>query len=143
MKICLGRATILVASTLQSTLAMNTTASEYAAASDTINNLMHIINILNPIIVIDYPVVLNMDNTAAIRIGYNAFGTAKAKYVDLRYHNVRNGVLAGRYVLKFNKGNKFDVDMCTKNKPKATFIPNRDSILGITIEQVQLYVTQL
>ena len=141
MKICLGKATILVSSKLQSTLAMNTTAAEYAAASDTVNELMHIKAILEPLFKINYPIKLTMDNTAAIRIGYNAFGTKNGKYITLRYHNVRNSVLDGDIILVFHKTHNFDVDMFTKNEPKVTFITNRNSICGITYEYI-LYLLE-
>ena len=83
-----------------------------------------------------------MDSTAAIRIAYNAFGTRKAKYIALRYHNVRNHVLDRKVILRFRKGRFFDVDMLTKNKAKPMFITNRDSIAGITYHKIEELVAR-
>jgi hypothetical protein len=135
----------------------SSTHSEYAAMSETIHLIEHARGILNfitrsnfeltPIITKDlqaktniedatqsaedHSVVLNVDNMAAIYIASKARGgNPKAKWINMRFHNVKEAVLRKSVVLQWCPTEEQRADMLTKFLRRPKHEANRKTIMS-------------
>ena len=113
----LGSGPISACSVLQPKVSMDTAVAEYIAAAINARQLMYLRQLLAPVYPLFTlpPTELFMDNEAAISIATNALATPSSKYIELRWHFVRECCSDGHIIIRPLPGTKLCADMCTKN----------------------------
>ncbi len=113
----LGTGPISACSILQPKVSMDTTVAEYVAAAINARQLMYLRQLLAPV----YPqftlppTEMFMDNEAAISIATNVLATPSSKYIELRWHFVRECCTDGHILIQALPSTRLCADMCTKN----------------------------
>ena len=80
-------------SKLQKSVFLSSSEVEYIALSETVKEVMFMIQLLGRNkIVVEYPVIVRVDNTGAIFMASNIIITCHTKHVDIRYKYVNEYV---------------------------------------------------
>jgi hypothetical protein len=115
-------APIIFKSKRQSLVALSTAEAEYMALALATQELAWLRQLLSEIHVqAAMPMVVNVDNQAAISIACNRGYSARIKHVDLRVHFIRNHVHAGHIRIKYVPLTKQLADFLTKPLPTPLF----------------------
>jgi hypothetical protein len=111
-------------STRQKTVATSSTEAEYMALSDTakeikwFNSWLTEVSILVPNkLALTPPATINVDNSAAISLTAEGAKHARTKHIDVRYHFVKEAVVAGTLVVKWIPTDQQLADLLTKRLP--------------------------
>jgi transposase InsO family protein len=118
----LGNSPISWKSKMQSVVALSSCEAEYMALVECIKEVLWIRMHLKELgITLEQPVVIGIDNTAAMALAKNPVLHEKSKHIDTRHHFIRQALQAG--VVKLQYVNTADnvADILTKNTAKAIF----------------------
>jgi hypothetical protein len=102
----------------QTTLALSTAVAEYVAASVGAQEAVWVAKLLRDLGLPDRPVLMRCDNQATVKIVENPVSDGKTKYVESRYHYVREAATSGAIKISF-VGTKDNLADCfTKVLPR-------------------------
>lgn len=122
-------APIIWCSTLQPITASSTAEAEYISLSDGARMLQHAIDFYREIgATIDTPVPVYEDNQTTKRIA-EEITTKRSKYIDIRYHQVRDFVERGVIAIHYCPTADMIADMLTKALPRDPFITHRSRLM--------------
>jgi ribosomal protein L24 len=101
---------------------LSTTEAEYVAISETVREIKFIIQILESMaLIIEYPVIVHVDNVGAIFLANNRTTGERTKHVDIRHHFVREYIEDGMVKIMFVRSRHNDADIFTKNLPGDSY----------------------
>lgn len=117
-------------STLQRQIAHSTAEAEYIAMSDAVREACYVRQLLQEMgHELGSKITVYEDNTTA-KIMAEEIATKRSKYIDVRYHFVRDMVMNGTIQLKYCATTDMVADMLTKPLAKDTFARHRDRIMA-------------
>jgi hypothetical protein len=123
----IARSIVTWASRLQEIVTLSTAEAEYVALTEAVKEGLWIRNLLQELNVkIDLNIY--MDNTAAIAMAQSSAINRRTKYIDARYHKVRELVEGGIVNLFYTQSNDNLADIFTKNLPPNTFMEIRQQL---------------
>jgi transposase InsO family protein len=117
----LGSSLVSWSSRKQSNVAQSTTEAEYVAAASCCSQLLWMIATLRDFGLSFSHVPLLCDSTSAISVAKNPVLHSKTKYIDVRYHFLRDHVEKGDIELKHVDTSLQLADILTKPLDQATF----------------------
>ena len=118
------------------TVVTSTCAAEYIAASNTALQIQWLRHLVSELIAPLYePTRLAMDNEAAKKIATTTAPTRKSKYIDIRYHHLRDKVRIGEIRPEHIPTMYMTADIFTKPLPQAAFIRHRDNLSLVPLQQ--------
>jgi hypothetical protein len=97
----------------QSSVTLSSTEAEFVALSEAAKEIKFVTQVLESIgITVQYPVVIYVDNVAAIFMSENVTATHRTRHIDTRFHFVHDFVEDGLILFRFvrtedNKGDPF------------------------------------
>ena len=107
---------ILWCSRAMRSVTLSSTEAEYVAMSEVVKDVIFLRNILLSIgEKVDYPIMVQVDNTGAIYLGLNRMTGQRTKHIDIRYHFVREYIEEGIVKIVFVSTKENDADIFTKN----------------------------
>ena len=107
---------VLWCSRAMRSVTLSSTEAEYVAMSEVVKDIIFMRNILNSIGEdVEYPIIVEVDNTGAIYLGLNRSTGQRTKHIDIRYHYVREYIEDGVIKVVFVSTKQNDADMFTKN----------------------------
>ena len=111
--------------------APSTPAAEYIAMAHGLKELLWTYQTLLTMgINIALPMQVLEDNQACIQIADNPISQRRSRYIDIRYHFIRDYVENGTITLKYCKTADMLADIMTKSMNKAIFERLRNKIIG-------------
>ena len=110
----LTKAPVSWKSTLQSTVALSTTKAEYMAITEAVKEAIWLQGLLDDLGVGQKQVTVFCDSQSAIHLAKNQVYHARTKYIDVRYHFVREIIEEGGVLVKKIKTDDNPTDMLTK-----------------------------
>ena len=116
----------------QRTVALSTCEAEYMALSATIQEGLHLTQLLHDIgcaYQFEPPMIYG-DNQGAIALSKNPVNHQRSKHIDVRYHFIRDEVNTGRVVVQYCPTANMVADMMTKPVTKAKLSCFKDFIFG-------------
>ena len=100
----------------QSRVSLYSSKAEYLALSEAVKEVMLVIQVLGSTkILIEYPVMVRVENVGAIFMASNITTTSFIKHMDIRYKNVNEYFKDGAIKIIFVKSAYNDSDILTKN----------------------------
>ena len=122
---------VLWCSRAMRSVTLSSTEAEYVAMSEVVKDLIFIRNILESIgLKIQYPMIVEVDNTGAIYLGMNRATGQRTKHIDIRYHFVREFIDEGIVKIVFVSTKENDADVFTKNVTSEIYDRMKDKILS-------------
>ena len=101
---------------------LSSTEAEYFAMSEVAKELIFAKQLLQSMdIMIEFPVIIRVDNVGAIYIANNYTIGQRTKHIDIRTHFVRNFIEDGILKVIFIKSEDNDADIFTKNTSEEIF----------------------
>ena len=95
--------------------AQSSTAAEYRALSDALNEVIWIVMVLKELgIKVRKPIMFREDNEATIKLSENNMASARSKHIDLRHHVIRYHNKQGTICLSYCPTSEMIADMLTK-----------------------------
>lgn len=120
--IFLGSGAVAYKSKMQSIVALSSCEAEYIALVECIREIIWLVQHLQALgAVISRPVVVGIDNQAAIALAKNPVLHEKTKHIDTRHHFIRQAVSSGLIRLVYVNTKDNVADILTKNTGYATF----------------------
>jgi hypothetical protein len=106
----------------QRNVTLSSTEAEYVAVSEVCTEIIFIRQVLNFMgIVVDYPILVFVDNIGAIYLASNSATSQRSRHIDVRYHYVREYVEDGTVKIVFVRSEDNDADVFTKNTSTAIY----------------------
>lgn len=122
-------APVIWSSTLQPITASSTAEAKYIAFSDGARMLQHAINLYRELgVTIDTPVPVYEDNQTTKRIAEEVT-TKRSKYIDIRYHQVRDVVERKIIDIVYCPTAEMIADIFTKALPRDPFATHRSRLM--------------
>jgi hypothetical protein len=116
----------------QKGVTLSSTEAEYVAASEVTMDVLFAKQILEFCKeMIEYPIIIKVDNIGAIYLANNAGGGNRTKHVDTRFHFVRNLIQKGTIKMEFVRSEDNDADVMTKNLGEREYKKHIGKIMGI------------
>ena len=113
---------VLWCSRAMRSVTLSSTGAGYVAMSEVVKDLIFLRNILESIgFNVDYPMMVEVDNTGAIYLGLNRSTSQRTKHIDIRYHYVREFIDEGIVKVVFVSTKMNDADIFTKNVTSEIF----------------------
>ena len=98
--------------------------------SEAVKDLIFMRNILKSIaFLIEYPMIVEVDNTGAIYLGVNRATGQRTKHINIRYHYVREFIDEGIVKVVFVSTKENDADVFTKNVTADIYERMKDKVL--------------
>jgi hypothetical protein len=122
---------------------LSTAEAEYVALTEAVKEGLWIRNLLQEL---NVKIELNiyMDNTAAIAMAQSSAINRRTKYIDARYHKVRELVESGVVNLFYTQSNDNLADIFTKNLPPNAFMEIRRDLGVVNLgDSSAYYATEL
>jgi hypothetical protein len=110
----LGHSPVAWASRRQPILTKSATATEFVAASQATDELIHVTNLLDDLGLSAVPVLLRQDNQATARSLVNPIEDGNTKYLEIHFHYVRERIAAGDVKVEWVSTSQMLADMFTK-----------------------------
>lgn len=117
----LGKNIVSWESKKQATVSLSSTESEYVGLSQASKEALYLRSLLNSLTAVDgKPVIIFNDNQSAHKIAANKMMHNRTKHIDIKYHFIRECVLANKVEIKYMPTDKMIADILTKsvNGPK-------------------------
>ena len=116
----------------QPTVALSSCEAEYMAMTDAAKEILYFKNIFQEIekhIKLTFPVVLHVDNSAALALATTLVTNKHTKHIDIRYHFLRE--LHQQGIIKPTKIHTDDnnADIFTKPLDEVTFVKHRPKLI--------------
>ena len=116
---------------MQSIVALSSCEAEYIALVECIKEILWLLQHLQVLgVTINLPVVIGIDNQAAIALAKNPVLHEKTKHIDTRHHFIRQAVQKGYIKLQYIKTNDNIADVLTKFTKKSTFEAQTQKLLS-------------
>jgi hypothetical protein len=115
--VCLANAPISWKSKKQQTVALSTNEAEYIALSEAAREVLYFKGLLTELNLSEYVsggCQINVDNQGAISFAKNNTCTDRSKYIDTKYHFVREEISKGRLKLQYVPSKENVADVFTK-----------------------------
>ena len=113
--VCLGGGLVTWASKRQQTTALSSCEAEFLALSEAVKEALWLRQVLKEMgVEYDDPVVIRVDNQAAIALTNNPVLHQRSKHIDIRYFRIREEVKAGRIKLVYVPTGENLADVFTK-----------------------------
>ena len=117
-----GEGAISWASRRQNTIALSSCEAEYIALADAAKEATWLGRLIEELGVQNvYPITLYCDNQGAIALTHNPENHQRTKYIDIRYHFIREKVEDGTIALDFLPTEQMIADGLTKLLPPANY----------------------
>jgi hypothetical protein len=114
--IYIGGAPISWRSTTQRSVALSSCEAEFYALADVVKELLWLKQFLTELgVPIDGPIVVGIDNQAAIALAQNPVSHQRTKHIDIRYFFLREHIEAGTIKLQYVNTKDNVADLLTKN----------------------------
>ena len=121
---------VLWCSRAMRSVTLSSTEAEYVAMSEAVKDLIFMRNILKSVgFNIEYPMIVEVDNTGAIYLGVNRATGQRTKHIDIRYHYVREFIDEGIVKVVFVSTKENDADVFTKNVTAEIYERMKDKVL--------------
>jgi hypothetical protein len=118
-------------SKLQATVAHSTCEAEYMALDDCVREVVYQRRLLAELgFEQKEPTVVEVDNRGAIDLAHNPVHHGRTKHIEIRYHYVREQILAGTIFLKWVASEENLSDIFTKPLTRERFTKLRDILTG-------------
>jgi len=115
----------------QKNVTLSSTEAEYVAISEVAQEILFISGILEFMnIKMEYPIVVNADNIGAIYLAQTATTGNRTKYIDTRYHFVREYIERGVLKIIFVRSAENDADIFTKNLPTDPYLKHQEKVMN-------------
>lgn len=105
----------------QKSVSLSTTESEYVAGSQTVKEMIWIVQLLRNLGRNIGKPLLNMDNQSALKLIRNPEFHKRTKHIDVRYHFIRERYEDGFFDLKYVNTHEQLADIFTKPLPRIQF----------------------
>lgn len=106
---------------------LSSTEAEYFAISEIAKEAIFAKNVIESMgIKMEFPIVINVDNTGAIYIANNYTVGQRTKHIDVRVHFVREFIEDGIIKVVFVRSEDNDSDIYTKNVTTQLYVKHRD-----------------
>ena len=129
--IFLDKGPICWRSKMQSIVALSTCEAEYIALVECIKEILWLLQHLQVLgVAVNLPVVIGIDNQAAIALAKNPVLHEKTKHIDTRHHFIRQAVQKGYIKLQYIKTDDNIADVLTKFTKKSTFEAQTQKLLS-------------
>ena len=116
----------------QKTVALSSCEAEFLALAEAAKEALWLRMILKEMAVeFDDPLVIKVDNQAAIALSKNAVNHSRSKHIDIRYFRIRDEIEAGRIKVIYVETGRNISDLLTKSPTLAQFARNIPDFLGI------------
>jgi hypothetical protein len=120
--IYIGGAPISWRSTTQRSVALSSCEAEFYALADVVKELLWLKQFLTELgVPIDGPIVVGIDNQAAIALAQNPVSHQRTKHIDIRYFFLREHIEAGTIKLQYVNTKDNVADLLTKNVSVIVF----------------------
>ena len=120
----------------QRTVTVSSGESEYVSLSEATKEVKFVFMLLETMgVKVELPIVVRLDNMAAIFMAETANASNRTRHIDVRYHFVRNYVEDGFIKIIFVTTDQNLADMFTKNVKGETYNKHHKEIIA-TEEQV-------
>jgi len=118
----LANGSVTWTSRTQKTVALSSTEAEYMALSDASRQLSWIRNLFMEIgLTLHKPIPLHGDNQGSIFVSQNPVLDKRLKHIDIRFHYIRQEILAKKIDVFFIEGAQNPADLFTKNLGRVKF----------------------
>jgi len=114
----------------QRNVALSSCEAEYMALAATVQEGLHLAQLLNDVGVTCEYVMIYGDNQGAIALSKNPVNPQRSKHIDVRYHFIRTEVCSGRVVIEFCPTSEMVADLMTKPATKSRLTVFRNFIFG-------------
>jgi hypothetical protein len=112
----LGNNVISWESRKQATVSLSSTESEYVGLSQASKEALYLRSLLNSLTTVNNkPVLVFNDNQSAHKIAANKMMHNRTKHIDIKYHFIRECVLANKVEIKYMPTDKMIADILTKS----------------------------
>ena len=101
-------------SSKQSVVATSSFEAEYMGLAEGVKAGLYLFNLLQPIVEVELPMLLEVDNKAAIAFSESEGCNARTKHVDIRYHFVRDYISQGMFTITHIPSAENLADLLTK-----------------------------
>ena len=127
----IGNSIVSWRSSRQTCVALSTAEAEFVALAGAAEEAVWIGKFFTELgFAVDYPILLNEDNQAAIRLAEYSRSTTKVKHIDIKYQFV-NDLISKSYInLRYCPSEQMTADVFTKGLSSEKFISLR-SMLGV------------
>ena len=106
----------------QDCISQSTTEAKYVAAINNYNQVIWMKKMLKDIgITFEELVIIYCDNTSTVNMSKNPILHSKTKHISIKYHVLREKVVAKEIRLDYVNTKEYIVDIFTKALPKDTF----------------------
>lgn len=112
----------------QSTVSLSSTEAELLALSSCITEACWLKNVLHDFQWVSSPVIINVDNQAAINIGINPENNKRVKHLDIKYHFIKEKIDSNVVELKYLKSEHQIADLFTKSLARPRFLYFREKL---------------
>ena len=121
--IYLEQAPVMFKSATQKHVALSVTEAELYAGVSTAQDMLYVKNVLESMeLKVKLPMVLEMDNQAAVHLGNNWSVGGRTRHIDVRE--------AGTLIVKWIPGPLNEADLFTKNLPEPMFEEFSRALIG-------------
>lgn len=128
-----GNSLIVWVSRLQRIVALSSAESEYICVCDGVKETMWVINLSEELgFTQPGPVTIREDNQSTINMSVNPVHHSRTKHMHIRYHYLKERVLAGDVILKHIKTTEQLADILTKALPRDPFMRFLRMLLDLT-----------
>jgi hypothetical protein len=109
-------------------ITLSSMESEYCALTDAVKEGKWL-SIINKELYKDFDAIkINEDNQSAIKFSNNKMINNRSKHIDIKYHFVRENVLAKKIILEYCPTDQMTADIFTKSLGKLLFRRHRDAL---------------
>ena len=108
----------------------SSTEAEYVAVLEVCTDIMFIKMIMEFLqLEIERPVKVHCDNVGSIFMGNNAKQSVRTKYIDVRYHFIREYVVDGMVEIVLVPSEENDSDIFTESVSKETYVRHLEKFM--------------
>ena len=129
-------APIVWRSKAQTTVSLSSTEAEYNALTETAREIKFVVQLLSSIgYEVERPVVVHVDNMAAIQIAESDVSSGRTKHFDIKQHYIRECIVDGSLKIMFVRSEGNRADIFTKNTPENIHSSHNEHLVGISSTQ--------
>ena len=129
--VCCGGALVSWFSRTQKCVTLSTTEAEYVAMADGVKESLYVSGVLVLPSLGSPSIGVLEDNKGAIGLAKKPLNSSNSKYIDVRYHFLRDLVRKGDLSVKYLKTEEEHADIITKAIGRESFEKHRDFVLEI------------
>ena len=111
------------------TVAVSSTEAEYVALTETTQNCLWLIQLLQPIVVVKVA-ELYCDNQSSMKIAMNPINHPRTKHYDVKYHFIRDLLNVGTVKVSYVCSQENVADILAKPLNKEIFDYHKKMLLG-------------